>query len=130
VTIDDFRILKVVGRGAFGKVMLCEKKSDDTLYNQAGLSNDGKTAKSSKKNGGQRSSLLPPRQYYAMKSLRKTLIIEKGQVEHTQTEKEVLQNVFHHTVHFLDQPPIPRLTLFCLHVTRQALPGYAFLPWR
>lgn len=51
MTIDDFNILKVVGRGAFGKVMLVEKK--DT------------------------------RKMYAMKSLRKNVIIEKGQIEHT-----------------------------------------------
>jgi len=60
---DDFNILKVVGRGAFGKVMLVEKKDTKKLY--------------------------------ALKSLRKNVIIEKGQVEHTQTEKEVLQNVHH-----------------------------------
>lgn len=28
VTIDDFDLIKVLGRGAYGKVMLVEKKSD------------------------------------------------------------------------------------------------------
>ncbi len=46
VTIDDFNILKVIGRGAFGKVMLVEKKDTKKMY--------------------------------ALKSLRKNVIIEKG----------------------------------------------------
>lgn len=32
VTIDDFNLLKVVGRGAFGKVMLVEKKDTKEIY--------------------------------------------------------------------------------------------------
>ena len=32
VGIDDFNILKVVGRGAFGKVMLVEKKDTKKVY--------------------------------------------------------------------------------------------------
>jgi serum/glucocorticoid-regulated kinase 2 len=32
VTIDDFNILKVLGRGAFGKVMLVEKKDSKKVY--------------------------------------------------------------------------------------------------
>ena len=59
--MDDFEILKVIGRGAFGKVMLVEKKDTKKVY--------------------------------AIKSLRKNTIAEKGQLEHTKTEKEILQNV-------------------------------------
>ena len=32
VTIDDFDLIKVLGRGAYGKVMLVEKKSDKQYY--------------------------------------------------------------------------------------------------
>lgn len=31
-TLDDFTVLKVLGRGAFGKVMLCEHRTTKTLY--------------------------------------------------------------------------------------------------
>ena len=48
MSIDDFNILKVIGRGAYGKVMLVEKKSNNKIY--------------------------------AMKSLRKKMILDKGQL--------------------------------------------------
>lgn len=32
VTLNDFDLLKVVGRGAFGKVMLVEKKDTKQIY--------------------------------------------------------------------------------------------------
>jgi serum/glucocorticoid-regulated kinase 2 len=32
VTIDDFTLIKVLGRGAYGKVMLVEKKDDKLVY--------------------------------------------------------------------------------------------------
>jgi serum/glucocorticoid-regulated kinase 2 len=59
ITLDDFEILKVLGRGAFGKVMLVEKK--DT------------------------------KQLYALKSMHKEDIIDKDQIEHTKTERYVLE---------------------------------------
>lgn len=63
ITIEDFNLLKVLGRGAFGKVMLVEKK--DT------------------------------REVFALKSLRKDEIIDKEQIEHTKTEKMILEHVNH-----------------------------------
>lgn len=63
VTLDDFTILKVLGRGSFGKVMLVQKKDNQKLY--------------------------------AMKSLRKDALLEREQVEHTRTEKAILQHVNH-----------------------------------
>lgn len=64
VTVDDFNLIKVIGRGSFGKVLLVEKKQN-------------------------------PGAVYAMKSLRKDAIIEKQQIEHTQTEKSILAMANH-----------------------------------
>ena len=63
MTIEDFNLLKVLGRGAFGKVMLVEKKDNKEVY--------------------------------ALKSLRKDEIIDKEQIEHTKTEKMILEHVNH-----------------------------------
>ena len=63
VSFDDFEFLKVLGRGTFGKVVLCREKSSSTLY--------------------------------AIKILKKELIINKGEVEHTMTENRVLQTTKH-----------------------------------
>jgi serum/glucocorticoid-regulated kinase 2 len=52
-----------LGRGAFGKVMLVERKEDKEIY--------------------------------ALKSLRKEDIIEKDQLEHTKTEKMILEHINH-----------------------------------
>ncbi|KAG1441818.1 hypothetical protein G6F46_013236 [Rhizopus delemar] len=32
VTLDDFEILKLLGRGAYGKVMMCRHKESNQLY--------------------------------------------------------------------------------------------------
>eukprot|EP01016_Furgasonia_blochmanni_P006881 TRINITY_DN12761_c0_g1_i11.p1 TRINITY_DN12761_c0_g1~~TRINITY_DN12761_c0_g1_i11.p1 ORF type:complete len:376 (-),score=98.17 TRINITY_DN12761_c0_g1_i11:216-1262(-) len=63
VSIDDFNLLKVLGRGSFGKVMLVEKKDTKAIY--------------------------------ALKSLRKEDVIEKDQLEHTKTEKMIMEHVNH-----------------------------------
>lgn len=63
VVLDDFTLLKVLGRGAFGKVMLVEKKDTG--------------------------------EWFAMKSIRKEDIIQKDQLEHTRTEKMILEHVNH-----------------------------------
>ena len=63
LTMDDFSILKVLGKGAFGKVMLVKKKDDtkNTLY--------------------------------ALKTLRKAEIVKRGQIDHTKTERVVLERI-------------------------------------
>lgn len=61
VSLSDFNLISVLGKGAFGKVMLVEKKDTSQLF--------------------------------AMKSLRKEEIIEKNQVEHTKTERRILEYV-------------------------------------
>lgn len=65
VGLADFDFLKVLGRGSFGKVMLCCMQGDP----------EGRT--------------------YAMKILRKAAIVERDQVEHTKSEREILQHVDH-----------------------------------
>jgi hypothetical protein len=64
--IGDFDLLKVVGKGAFGKVMLVRKK---------GGTGGGKV--------------------YAMKVLSKEAVVRKGQVQHTLSERAILCEVRH-----------------------------------
>mmetsp|Transcript_21884 Transcript_21884/g.31883 ORF Transcript_21884/g.31883 Transcript_21884/m.31883 type:complete len:736 (+) Transcript_21884:44-2251(+) len=66
LTVSDFDLLKVVGKGAFGKVMLVRKKSN--------------------KGAGQ---------IYAMKVLKKSVISAKGQIEHTKSERSILCEIKH-----------------------------------
>lgn len=63
LTINDFDLLKVLGKGSFGKVMLVKKKDDSsgTLY--------------------------------AMKTLRKAALVKRNQLAHTSTERTILQNI-------------------------------------
>lgn len=66
LTVADFDLLKIVGKGAFGKVMLVRKKNSK---------DEGKV--------------------YAMKVLRKDVIAAKGQIEHTKSERDILFEVRH-----------------------------------
>lgn len=63
VTIDDFDMMKVLGKGTFGKVMLCREKGTKELF--------------------------------AMKVLKKDVILAKDEVAHTLTENAVLQSTQH-----------------------------------
>ena len=63
VKLEDFKILKVLGRGSFGKVCLVE--------------------------------YIPTKEIFAMKGLKKDLLIEEDQIESTILEKEILQNIDH-----------------------------------
>ena len=61
VTLNDFKIIKVIGRGTFGKVCLVQYKST--------------------------------KKYYAMKIMKKNVILEHDQIKHTLLEKNILQNL-------------------------------------
>lgn len=66
LTVADFDLLKVVGKGAFGKVMLVRKKGGDK---------DGAV--------------------YAMKVLKKSVVAAKGQIENTKSERSILCEIRH-----------------------------------
>ena len=70
VTKQDFQMLSVIGKGAYGKVLLVKKKEKD-LTKQA----DG--------------------ELYAMKVLKKSEILRRNQVEHTMTERRILVSIPH-----------------------------------
>lgn len=63
VTLDHFELLKVLGKGTFGKVILCREKTTG--------------------------------HFYAIKVLKKSVIIAKEEVDHTLTESRVLQTTRH-----------------------------------
>lgn len=66
MSVNDFDLLSVVGKGAYGKVFLAKKKSG--------------------RNAGR---------VYAMKVLRKQDVFRKKQVEHTKSEQRILKHVEH-----------------------------------
>ncbi len=61
VTLEDFKVLKIIGRGSFGKVSLVE--------------------------------YTPTKEIYAMKSLKKDILIEQEQIENTLLEKNILESI-------------------------------------
>ncbi|KAF1334071.1 Agc/akt protein kinase, partial [Globisporangium splendens] len=69
LSVEDFDLLKVIGKGAFGKVMLVRKKVPDGTGN--------------------------PNAIYAMKVLKKASVFAKNQVEHTKSERRILRDIDH-----------------------------------
>ena len=63
VSLEDFQIMKILGRGSFGKVSLVQYKATG--------------------------------EFYAMKSLKKDVLLDQDQVESTILEKKILQSLDH-----------------------------------
>lgn len=61
--LEDFILLKTVGKGSFGKVVMVKKKDDDRVY--------------------------------AMKILKKEMVLKRKQYEHTLSERRILENIDH-----------------------------------
>ncbi|CAM6092926.1 unnamed protein product [Calypogeia fissa] len=66
MSVEDFELLTIIGRGAFGEVRLCKSKA----------------------NG----------QVYAMKKLKKSEMLSRGQVEHVRAERNLLAEVDSHCI--------------------------------
>eukprot|EP01036_Dinobryon_divergens_P028995 gene28995-38039_t len=64
-TVNDFQLIKVLGKGSFGKVYLVRPLSS------------------------------PNQEVYAMKVLRKNEVIKRHQVEHTLTERMIMEKIVH-----------------------------------
>lgn len=63
VTMEDFTLLKMIGKGSYGKVLLVKKNDSDEVF--------------------------------AMKMLKKEYIARRNQIEHTRTERSILEKVNH-----------------------------------
>lgn len=59
--MDDLQLLRVIGRGSFGKVLLVRNKNDKRVY--------------------------------ALKILQKSQIVARNQIEHTKSEREILEKM-------------------------------------
>ncbi|WVZ96815.1 hypothetical protein U9M48_042404 [Paspalum notatum var. saurae] len=66
ICVDDFELLTIIGRGAFGEVRLCREKSSGNIY--------------------------------AMKKLKKSEMLVRGQVEHVRAERNLLAEVGSHCI--------------------------------
>ncbi|CAG7886441.1 unnamed protein product [Brassica rapa] len=66
ISVDDFELLTIIGRGAFGEVRLCREKKSGNIY--------------------------------AMKKLKKSEMVMKGQVEHVRAERNLLAEVASHYI--------------------------------
>ncbi|KAL7121874.1 hypothetical protein ACP275_01G011000 [Erythranthe tilingii] len=66
ICVDDFELLTIIGRGAFGEVRLCREKKSGNIY--------------------------------AMKKLKKSEMVSRGQVEHVRAERNLLAEVDSHFI--------------------------------
>jgi protein-serine/threonine kinase len=64
ITLQDFQVIKTLGKGSFGKVLLVK-------------------------------STIEEGKYYAMKVLKKSMLKQKKQIDHTKTEREILEKIKH-----------------------------------
>ncbi|TVU30396.1 hypothetical protein EJB05_22015 [Eragrostis curvula] len=66
MSVDDFDLLTMIGKGAFGEVRVCREKATGNVY--------------------------------AMKKLKKSEMLRRGQVEHVRAERNLLAEVDHHCI--------------------------------
>ncbi|KAG5547134.1 hypothetical protein RHGRI_012977 [Rhododendron griersonianum] len=66
ICVDDFELLIIIGRGAFGEVRLCREKKSGNIF--------------------------------AMKKLKKSEMLSRGQVEHVRAERNLLAEVASHFI--------------------------------
>ncbi|AEE86170.1 putative protein kinase AGC-NDR family [Arabidopsis thaliana] len=66
ISVDDFELLTIIGRGAFGEVRLCRERKSGNIY--------------------------------AMKKLKKSEMVMRGQVEHVRAERNLLAEVESHYI--------------------------------
>ncbi|TVU21453.1 hypothetical protein EJB05_31087, partial [Eragrostis curvula] len=66
ICVDDFELLTIIGRGAFGEVRLCREKTSGNIF--------------------------------AMKKLKKSDMVVRGQVEHVRAERNLLAEVASHCI--------------------------------
>ncbi|RZC05941.1 Serine/threonine-protein kinase CBK1 isoform C [Glycine soja] len=66
ICVNDFELLTIIGRGAFGEVRLCREKKSGNIY--------------------------------AMKKLKKSEMLRRGQVEHVRAERNLLAEVASHCI--------------------------------
>ncbi|XP_061995532.1 uncharacterized protein LOC133713501 [Rosa rugosa] len=66
ICVEDFDLLTIIGRGAFGEVRLCREKISGTIF--------------------------------AMKKLKKSEMLSRGQVEHVRAERNLLAEVASHCI--------------------------------
>ncbi|KAA8534813.1 hypothetical protein F0562_029745 [Nyssa sinensis] len=66
ICVDDFELLTIIGRGAFGEVRLCREKKSANIF--------------------------------AMKKLKKSEMLSRGQVEHVRAERNLLAEVASHFI--------------------------------
>ncbi|KAK6912839.1 Protein kinase domain [Dillenia turbinata] len=66
ICVNDFELLTIIGRGAFGEVRLCQEKKSGNIY--------------------------------AMKKLKKSEMLMRGQVEHVRAERNLLAEVASHCI--------------------------------
>lgn len=66
ICVEDFELLTIIGRGAFGEVRLCREKKSGHIY--------------------------------AMKKLKKSEMLSRGQVEHVRAERNLLAEVASHCI--------------------------------
>uniref|UniRef100_A0A803LB74 non-specific serine/threonine protein kinase n=1 Tax=Chenopodium quinoa TaxID=63459 RepID=A0A803LB74_CHEQI len=66
ICVNDFELLTIIGRGAYGEVQLCREKKSGNIY--------------------------------AMKKLKKSEMLSRGQVEHVRAERNLLAEVDSHCI--------------------------------